>query len=284
MKKILMESYGKINLGLDVLYKRPDGYHEINTIMQQISLKDTLIIEDKGNDIIIQSNNNNLPLDSTNLMHKAWEKLREKTKIKKGIKISIDKQIPIAGGLAGGSSNAAAVLKGLNILWDLGLSQEELRDIGEEIGADVPYCIMGGTAYAEGIGEKLTKLRSFRGKHILLVNPGIEVSTEYVYKNLEIKDSPRVNMEKIISDIEKDDIKSLANNIKNIMEEVVIKKHPVIKEIKEEMKNCGALASLMSGSGPTVFGIFDHMDRLEYCKDKFIKKLSKGTIVAVETI
>ncbi len=284
MKKILMESYGKINLGLDVLYKRPDGYHEINTIMQQISLKDTLIIEDKGNDIIIQSNNNNLPLDSTNLMHKAWEKLREKTKIKKGIKISIDKQIPIAGGLAGGSSNAAAVLKGLNILWDLGLSQEELRDIGVEIGADVPYCIMGGTAYAEGIGEKLTKLRSFRGKHILLVNPGIEVSTEYVYKNLEIKDSPRVNMEKIISDIEKDDIKSLANNIKNIMEEVVIKKHPVIKEIKEEMKNCGALASLMSGSGPTVFGIFDHMDRLEYCKDKFIKKLSKGTIVAVETI
>lgn len=284
MKKILMESYGKINLGLDVLYKRPDGYHEINTIMQQISLKDTLIIEDKGNDIIIQSNNNNLPLDSTNLMHKAWEKLREKTKIKKGIKISIDKQIPIAGGLAGGSSNAAAVLKGLNILWDLGLSQEELRDIGVEIGADVPYCIMGGTAYAEGIGEKLTKLRSFRGKHILLVNPGIEVSTEYVYKNLEIKDSPRVNMEKIISDIEKDDIKSLANNIKNIMEEVVIKKHPVIKEIKEEMKNCGALASQMSGSGPTVFGIFDHMDRLEYCKDKFIKKLSKGTIVAVETI
>lgn len=283
MKKIIMESYGKINLGLDVLYKRQDGYHEINTIMQQISLKDTLTIEKNKDDIIIQSNNNNLPLDSTNLMYKAWEKLRERFEIKDGVKITIDKQIPIAAGLAGGSSNAAAVLKALNILWELGLKEEELRDIGVEIGADVPYCIMGGTAYAEGIGEKLTPLKSFSGKHILLVNPGIEISTEYVYKNLELNSS-RINMEEIILNLQKDDMKSLGKNIKNIMEKVVIDKYPIVKEIIKEMKNCGALVTSMSGSGPTVFGLFDEKDRLEYCKDIFTKKLNKGRILEAETI
>lgn len=284
MKKIIMESYGKINLGLDVLYKREDGYHEISTIMQQIALKDTLIIEENKDHIIIESNSNNIPLDSRNLMYKAWEKLREKSKIKDGIKISIDKQIPIAAGLAGGSSNAAAVLKALNILWELELSQEELRNIGLEIGADVPYCIMGGTAYAEGIGEKLTKLKSFSGKDVLLVNPGLEVSTEYVYKNLEIKKSPRINMEKIISNLQRDDIKSLGKDLRNIMEEVVIGKYPIIEEIKKEMKNCGALVTLMSGSGPTVFGIFEEKDRLEYCKDKFLKQLKQGIVLGTQTI
>lgn len=284
MKKITMYSYGKINLGLDVLYKRQDGYHEINTIMQQISLKDTLIIEENKDDIILKSNKNNLPLDSTNLMYKAWEKLREKTNTKKGVKISLDKQIPIAAGLAGGSSNAAAVLRGLNSLWDLKLSEEELRRIGVEIGADVPYCIMGGTAYAEGIGERLTKLKSFSGKSVLLVNPGIEVSTEYVYKNLEIKKSPKVNMKNIIKYIEKDDILSLGENIENIMEDVVMKKHPIIEEIKRDMKNCGAVGALMSGSGPTVFGLFDDKDKLDYCKKEFMKKLNKAIILETQTI
>lgn len=279
-----MESYGKINLGLDVLYKRPDGYHQINTIMQQISLKDTLTIEENKKDIIIESNNSNIPLDSNNLMHKAWEKLREKTKIKDGVKISIDKQIPIAAGLAGGSSNAAAVLKALNILWELGLTEEQLRNIGVEIGADVPYCIMGGTAYAEGIGEKLTRLKSFKGKEILLVNPGIQVSTEYVYKNLDIKNSPRLDMKKIILDLHNEDMESLGLDLKNIMEEVVIKKHPIIEEIKNQMKNCGATVTLMSGSGPTVFGIFNDKDRLEYCKKKFIGKLKKAIVLETQTI
>lgn len=284
MKKITMYSYGKINLGLDVLYKRQDGYHEISTIMQQISLKDTLIIEENKDDIILKSNKNNLPLDSTNLIYKAWEKLREKTNTKKGVKISLDKQIPIAAGLAGGSSNAAAVLRGLNSLWDLKLSEEELRRIGVEIGADVPYCIMGGTAYAEGIGERLTKLKSFSGKSVLLVNPGIEVSTEYVYKNLEIKKSPKVNMKNIIKYIEKDDILSLGENIENIMEDVVMKKHPIIEEIKRDMKNCGAVGALMSGSGPTVFGLFDDKDKLDYCKKEFMKKLNKAIILETQTI
>lgn len=284
MKKIVMDSYGKINLGLDVLYKREDGYHEINTIMQQISLKDTLTIEENKDDIILQCNKSDLPLDSTNLVYKAWEKLKEKTNIKRGIKITIDKQIPIAAGLAGGSSNAATVLKALNFLWELGLKEEELMSIGVEIGADVPYCIMGGTAYAEGIGEKLTPLKAFKEKSILLVNPGIGVSTEYVYKNLKLEKSPRVNMKKIILDIEMDNIKSLGENIKNVMEEVVIKEHPIIKQIKKEMKEYGALGALMSGSGPTVFGLFDDKDKANYCKDKFIRKLNKGTVLVSETI
>lgn len=284
MKKIVMDSYGKINLGLDVLYKREDGYHEINTIMQQISLKDTLTIEENKDDIILQCNKSDLPLDSTNLVYKAWEKLKEKTNIKRGIKITIDKQIPIAAGLAGGSSNAATVLKALNFLWELGLKEEQLMSIGVEIGADVPYCIMGGTAYAEGIGEKLTPLKAFKEKSILLVNPGIGVSTEYVYKNLKLEKSPRVNMKKIILDIEMDNIKSLGENIKNVMEEVVIKEHPIIKQIKKEMKEYGALGALMSGSGPTVFGLFDDKDKANYCKDKFIRKLNKGTVLVSETI
>lgn len=285
MKKIMMESYGKINIGLDVLYKRQDGYHEINTIMQQISLKDTLIIEENKGSIIIQSNNNNtMPLDSSNLMYKAWDKLRERTNMETGIKISIDKQIPIAAGLAGGSSNAAAVLKALNILWDLGLSQDGLMDIGLELGADVPYCLMGGTAYAEGIGEKLTKLKSFSGKHVLLVNPGIEVSSEYVYKNLELNTSPRLNMEKIISNLERDDMESLGQDVKNIMEDLVIGQYPIIEEIKKQIKNCGALVTLMSGSGPTVFGIFDQKDKLENCKNKFKKELRQAIVLGTQTI
>lgn len=284
MKKIIMESYGKINLGLDVLYKRSDSYHEINTIMQQISLKDTITIEENKENIIIKSNNNNIPLDSTNLMYKAWEKLREKTNIKKGVKITIDKQIPISAGLAGGSSNAAAVLKALNLLWDIGLSEEELRAIGLEIGADVPYCIMGGTAYAEGIGEKLTKLKSFKGKEVLLVNPGIQVSSGYVYENLKLENPSRMNMKNVISSLEREDLKFLGENLKNTMEKGVIEKYPIIEEIKKQMKSCGALVSLMTGSGPTVFGIFEEKDKLEDCKDKFIKSLSKGIVLATQTI
>ena len=196
MKEIVIKSYGKINLGLDVLYKRQDGYHEIRTIMQQIDLSDTLVMREIEEDIELDCNNKELPLDSTNLVYRAWKKLQEKTGINKGIQINIHKNIPIAAGLAGGSSNAATVLKGLNELWNLGLSEEELREIGVEIGADVPFCIMGGTALAEGIGEKLTKLKSFKDKNLLLVNPGIGVSTAEVYGNLRLNEKPRIDIKK----------------------------------------------------------------------------------------
>ncbi|OZV12637.1 4-(cytidine 5'-diphospho)-2-C-methyl-D-erythritol kinase [Tissierella sp. P1] len=284
MREIVLESYGKINLGLDVLYKREDGYHEISTIMQQINLSDTLIMREIEEDIELDCNNKELPLDSTNLVYCAWKKMQEKIGINKGIQINIHKKIPIAAGLAGGSANAAAVLKGLNQLWGLNLSEEELREIGIEIGADVPYCIMGGTALAEGIGERLTKIKSFKDKDILLVNPGIGVSTTEVYGSLRLNKEARMDVQKIISSIERDDIKSVADNITNVMEKVVIEKNPIISEIKRDMVSYGALGALMSGSGPTVFGLFDDMDKLKFCRRILTEKYSKGIVLLAKTI
>ncbi len=284
MREITLKSHGKINLGLDVLYKRDDGYHEINTIMQQIDLSDTLTIREKEKGIVIKSHNKDLPLDSSNLIYKAWEKIQEKTGVKRGIEVTVDKKIPIAAGLAGGSSNAATVLKGLNELWDLGLKEEELQEIGVEIGADVPFCITGGTALAQGIGEKLTKLKPFKGKNLLLVNPGMQISTAEVYASLRPNGKKKMNMEKIVEFIEKNDIYSLAKHIVNVMEEVVVKKNPIISEIKKDLVECGALCSLMSGSGPTVFGLFDDLERLLFCKNKLANKYSEGRIYLAKTI
>lgn len=284
MREIIIDSYAKINLGLDILYKRSDGYHEISTIMQQISLNDTLTIREIEEDIVMESNNDSLPLDSTNLVYRAWKILQDKTGINKGIQINIHKRIPIAAGLAGGSSNASAVLKGLNELWNLNLSEKELREIGVELGADVPYCIMGGTALAEGIGEKLTPIKSFGGKLVLLANPGIAVSTVDVYKKLKLQGKPQLDIKEIINSIENDDLKSVGNNIINVMEEIVIKEHPIISEIKKDMKSCGAINALMSGSGPTVFGLFDDLDNLNHCMIKLKDKLAKGTVLMAKTI
>lgn len=286
MGKIEIESYAKINLSLDVLFKRQDNYHEINTVMQQISLKDTIKIEEiKGKDIIIECNRSDLPIDSSNLVYKAWVKIKQKTGIKSGIKIKIYKEIPIAAGLAGGSSNAASTLIGLNKLWNLNLSEDELEDIGVTIGADVPYCLIGGTVHARGIGEELTKLKSFSGKSLLLFNPGIEVSTSYVYEHLYPLESSRIDMDKIISFIENDDLKSVSQNMKNIMEELVIEKYPIIGEVKKDMMSNGALGSLMSGSGSTVFGLFDDIDKLNYCKRKLQNRLTdKGILQVSQTL
>jgi len=281
MEKIILESHGKINLSLDVLYKREDGYHELNTIMQEIELKDTIILREINKGIEIQCNNKELPLDETNLVFKAWEKIVDKVGENRGIHITLDKQIPIAAGLGGGSSNAAAVLKGLNELWDLKLSQEELMDIGVEIGADVPFCIMGGTAHARGIGEKLTKLKPFSGKMLLLANPGIFVSTEKVYNNLDLNCGENINIEEIISFMEKGNLLKLGQNMANTMEKTVINKHPIIDEIKKEMLKHGALGSLMSGSGPTVFGLFDQEEKLHKCKEELEKKIP--LVIATKT-
>ena len=274
MNEIALESYAKINLALDILYKRDDGYHEINTIMQQIDLKDRVVIRNKDSGIDIQCNNKDVPIDRNNLVYKAWEKIREKTGINRGVGIIIDKKIPIAAGLAGGSSNGGAVLKGLNLLWDLNLSDEELMEIGKEIGADVPFCIMGGTAWARGIGEKLTKLKGFSGYNILLANVGIPVSTEWVYKNMDLKSiHKRIDIEKVIKYMEEGNLLKLGQSIENVMESVVMTKYPQVKMVKEDMIKFGALGSLMSGSGPTVFGLFDDEEKLYRCKRELEKKV-----------
>ena len=283
MDKIILESHGKINLSLDVLYKRDDNYHELNTIMQEIELKDTIILKEIDKGLKIECNDKDVPLDNKNLVYKAWEEIINILGENRGIHINIDKKIPVASGLAGGSSNAATVLKGLNELWQLGLSQKELMEIGLKIGADVPFCIMGGTAYAEGVGEKFTRLKSFSNKMLLLANPGIPISTVNVYKSLDLNAKKKhMDIKEIIKYIEKDDLELLAKNMFNIMEDAVIKKYPIIAEIKEDMLKHGALGSLMSGSGATVFGIFDDEEKLYKCKEELEKKIDR--LIVTKTI
>lgn len=271
MADLVMESYGKVNLALDILYKRDDGYHEINTIMQNINLKDRLIFNEIDEGIIIESPNPQVPTDSNNLVYKVWEKLKNFTGIDKGIHIKIEKEIPIAAGLAGGSSNAAATLKALNQLWDLKLSSKELMEIGRELGADIPFCIMGGTALAQGIGEKLIQLKSFANKYILLCNPGIGISTAQAYSKIN-PNSHRLDIDGLANCIEEDDVHCVASKLSNKMEEAIIKDYPIIQNIKDMMIENGALGSLMSGSGPTVFGLFDDKDKMVFTEKKLLKK------------
>lgn len=274
MKSITLEAYGKINFSLDVLGRRENGYHDLKMIMQQIDLKDIITLKDIEEGVVIECDNPNVPTDTSNLVYKAYEILSERYDINRGIHIKIEKNIPVAAGLAGGSSNAAAVLKGLNKLWNLDLSTEELMDIGVNIGADVPYCMMGGTALAEGIGEILTPLNKFSDKLILIANPNIEVSTAYVYNNLkldEIKEHP--NTETLIKAIKEDDLETLSRNMMNLLESVTIERYPVIKDIKDKMIKNNALGSLMSGSGPTVFGVFDNVEDMIRCKEDLIKTI-----------
>lgn len=283
MEELIIEAYGKVNLALDVIRKRNDGYHDINTIMQQIDLKDIVTIKDREKGIKIECNNPEVPVDSSNLVYTAWEKMKEKAKIDRGVHIIIEKNIPVASGLAGGSTDAAAVLKGLNKLWKLNFSKKELMDIGVSIGADVPYCIMGGTALAEGIGEKLKILKSFSNKLILLANPGISVSTAHVYNSLrldKIEKSPDMDM--LVQAVENDDIYTLAKNMGNVLEQVTVEEFSQIKTIKEDMIRYGALGSLMSGSGPTVFGLFDDEKKLVKCKEYLEKKVAK--VIITKTI
>ena len=277
MEEIVIDAYGKINLALDVLYPRDDGYHEIDTIMQQIDLKDTIILRNiDAYDIILECNERDVPLDETNLAYKAWDRIVKESNLKKGIHITIKKNIPVAAGLAGGSTDAAAVLKGLNQLWNLNLSQEKLMEIGAEIGADVPFCILGGTARARGKGEKLTRVKSFSNKLVLLANIGIPISSGYVYEKLDLKANRiKIDVDRLVEYIEADDTENLAANMANTMELVVLEEYPVIGQIKEDMMKYGALGSLMSGSGPTVFGIFDSEENLKRCKEYLERKVEK---------
>lgn len=275
MKSIKLDAYGKINLSLDVLRRREDGYHDLRMIMQQIDLKDTLQIEEIEEDkIVIESDSLEIPTDERNIVYKVADSLKKKHGLNSGVKIRIEKHIPVSAGLAGGSTDAAATLKGLNELWNLGLSEAELMEIGKPIGADIPYCIYGGTALAEGIGEKLKRLNGFGGKHILLANPEIQVSTARIYQNLNLEGlNKRPDTERLMQAISEDDLEHVAQNMVNVLETVTIPMHPVIEDIKREMMISGALGALMSGSGPTVFGIFKTEKELDEAKAKLDKKV-----------
>ncbi len=262
MDEISLQAYAKINLGLDVLRKREDGYHEVKMIMQNISLADTLVIRKSVEaGIRLQSNdgteNPDVPMDRSNLVYKAIQMIKDEFGITDGIEAILTKRIPIAAGMAGGSTDAAAALKGMNQLFSLGLSTQELCDRGVKLGADIPYCIQGGTALSEGIGEVLTTLPKMPACWILIAKPPINVSTAFVYGNLKANElTEHPDIDGMIQAIETQDLAGIAQRLGNVLETVTVPAYPVIAEIKQVMLDAGAMQSLMSGSGPTVFGIF----------------------------
>ena len=259
MKQIKLDAYGKINLGLDVLGKRDDGYHDLDMIMQSVDLADKIIItKNDSGEITVKSNTGKIPNDESNLAYKAAKVLIDEFDIKKGVEIEIEKNIPISGGMAGGSTDCAAVLKGMNKLFKLKLSEQDLMDRGVKLGADVPYCIMGKTARAQGIGEILTPIPNKLKGYIVLAKPPISVSTGFVYGRIdevEVKNKP--DTEAMIEAIKNKDLKALSDTICNVLEEVTIPDYPIVQEIKDKMMAHGALNSMMTGSGPTVFGLYD---------------------------
>lgn len=262
MHSIRMKAMAKINLGLDVVGKRPDGYHEVRMIMQSINLYDSIsITKTKSNSIKISTNLPYLPTNENNIVYKAANLLLTEFHLPKGLYISLNKHIPVAAGMAGGSSDAAATLVGINKLFHLGLSKTELMKRGVTLGADIPFCIMRGTALSEGIGEILTPIIGMPNCPILVAKPDISVSTKYVYENLHLNaDTVHPDIDGMIQSIEAQDLPSIAGKLGNVLEQVTIEKYPVIEEIKDFMKAHGALNSLMSGSGPTVYGIFDNKE------------------------
>ena len=259
MRELQLRAYGKINLGLDVVRKREDGYHELRMIMQTVGLYDELKMKVIPEDEIrLSVNLSFLPTNENNLICKAIAMLKQEFGIQEGIEARLEKRIPVAAGMAGGSSDAAAALVGMNRLFRLGLSKKQLMEYGVRLGADVPYCVMRGTALSEGIGEILTPLPPMPSCYILLAKPGISVSTKFVYENLhadQLKDHP--NIDRMLEAIQWHNLYKLADLMGNVLETVTIPKYPVIQEIKDHMKEHGALNAMMSGSGPTVFGLFD---------------------------
>lgn len=257
MQSIEIKARAKINLSLDVLRKRPDNYHDLEMIMQTIELHDIIRMEVIPEGIDISCNMQWVPTGPENTAYKAANLILGKYKINKGVKIRIEKKIPVAAGLAGGSSNAAAVLRGVSALFSLPLDTDSLADLGRQIGADVPFCIKGGTMLAQGIGDVLTPLKSFPPTPIVLVKPRIGVSTPWVYKNLKLDSVTRHPDTKMLVDaVNRGDVVAVAGNMCNVLETVTIPKYGIIAGIKEKLQKLGAAGSMMSGSGPTVFGIF----------------------------
>ncbi|WP_263297946.1 4-(cytidine 5'-diphospho)-2-C-methyl-D-erythritol kinase [Neobacillus bataviensis] len=261
--KLLVKAPAKINLALDVLHKRSDGYHEVEMIMTTIDLADrvelTLLNQDQ---IHIVSHNRYVPDDQRNLAYQAAQLLKNRFQVKKGVMIAIEKTIPVAAGLAGGSSDAAATLRGLNKLWDLGLSLGELAELGSEIGSDVSFCVYGGTALAKGRGEMITELPPPPTCWVILAKPFIGVSTAEVYRRLDINRMSHPDIEQMVEAINSRDYQKVCQNVGNVLEDVTLNLHPEVAQIKEQMKRFGADAVLMSGSGPTVFGIVQHDSRM----------------------
>lgn len=270
---MLIKAYAKINISLDVVGKREDGYHLLKMIMQTIDLYDDINIKKSDNGIKLTCNKVYVPTDERNLAYKAADLFINTYGIDGGVEIYLKKNIPVAAGMAGGSTDAAAVLKGMRDLYRPDIPDDELMKLGLSIGADVPYCILGGTALCEGIGEKITKLSSFKNHILVVVKPSFGVSTKDVYKNLEIdKINKHPDTELLIRSMKEQNLFKVSKNMKNVLENVTLRKHAIIKNIKRELLDMGAMGALMSGSGPTVFAFFEDILKAQMCYDKIKKK------------
>ena len=262
MDCISRKAPAKIDLGLDVLCRRPDGYHEVKMVMQTVDICDTLTFKKTQQGISIQVDAQDIPNDENNLIYKAAKLFLNKYRVEQGVAIVLNKVIPVAAGMAGGSTDAAATLLALNDLFEIGATKEELMELSVAIGADVPFCIMGGTALSEGIGEKLTALSIPPECYLLIAKPDIYVSTKYVYENLHANQlTYHPDIDGLMESIREKDLTKMCEKMENVLETVTIKEYPIIEEWKQYMKKLGAVTALMSGSGPTVFGVFEDKKR-----------------------
>jgi 4-diphosphocytidyl-2-C-methyl-D-erythritol kinase len=260
MREIKLRANAKINLFLEVLDKRQDGYHNIETIFQSIDLHDTLSFrEAKLSNIKLSCDNPQVPLDSSNLVYKAADLLLKESGKNYGCEVHITKRIPIGGGLAGGSADASATLIGLNKLWSLGYTFDDLLTFGGKLGADVPFCMIGGTALGTGRGDQLTKLNPFPKVYVVIANPGFQVSTAWAYKSLSSLGLTRERKSGniLIDRIQHSDLTDIGNHLFNVFELLVIQEYPIVGEIKTEMLRSNVLGAMMTGSGSTVFAITD---------------------------
>lgn len=265
MEQISQKAYAKINIGLDVLRRRSDGYHEVRMIMQTVDICDDLLFEKtKQPGIVLKTDHEELPVDGDNLICKAAALLLQDKGITEGVKITLTKRIPIAAGMAGGSSDAAATMRGLNELFQMGYSAKELQELGVKLGADIPYCIVGGTMLSEGIGEILTSLPAPPDCFLVVAKPDINVSTGFVYGNLHVDTlTEHPDIDGMIDALNIGSMKGITDRLGNVLETVTVKEYPIIEELKTLLCNKGAENALMSGSGPTVFGIFTEQSTAE---------------------
>ena len=266
-----LKAQAKINLGLDVVGRLENGYHEVRMVMQGLSLCDEVKINKTGSKgITVGCDNEHLSTGEDNLAYKAADLFRKRFGIAEGVDIFIKKRIPLAAGLAGGSSDAAAVIKGMNKLFKVNAPKEELYGLGVKIGADVPFCIMGGTAYAYGIGERLEKIKGAKCRHVLLAKPSFGVSTKEIYERVDEIEIKHVDIDMLIKSLAGGDIGVAAGHMRNVLEDVTSALHPEIRTLEEVMRAQGAAASMMSGSGPTVFGLFENEDALKAARSRII--------------
>lgn len=277
MEQCIRKAYAKINLGLDVIGRLENGYHEVKMVMQTVDIYDVLTLKKIPQGIVVTTDNGELPTDDNNLIYKSAKLMIERYNIQEGVSVYLEKNIPIAAGMAGGSTDAAATFWGMNELFELGASMQELQVLGVKVGADVPYCIMGGTALAEGIGEKLSPLPAPPECVLLVAKPDINVSTKYVYEHLDAEGvESHPDIDGMTEALAGKDLQGIVSRLGNVLEKVTVKKHPIIADIKECMLEYGAMGSLMSGSGPTVFGIYEKREdaerALEYIRNKEMAK------------